>query len=104
MRTGRLKEDYVAGKSMEAGQRVTILEEMAHSYRCVASVDWEFYVVKQLVELDQPACDAPAWHDVPTCAGWWWNRNCTTRVETLDLPPWITNNGPWFGPIPECPR
>lgn len=48
------------------------------------------------------------WRDRPTCAGWWMKSGVMTVQRIQDIHPsldeWYTNNGPWFGPIPECPE
>ena len=106
MRTGRLKEDYVAGTLMKAGLPVEIVCESDDFYHCVANVEWEFYAPKCIVKLDQPACDGPGWHDVPTCPGLWMERVGRSHFfsECVANGGFMSDRGPWYGPIPECPR
>lgn len=54
--------------------------------------------------------DAPQWRHRPTCAGKWLGdlnlAFCLLphHIERWDEYKVFCGNGPWFGPIPECPK
>lgn len=65
--------------------------------------------------LCQQLAAVPAWHDKPTCPGWWvaahkWairDRVASTKGylfcitdEQIKRDKWAAAYGPWFGPIP----
>jgi hypothetical protein len=52
-------------------------------------------------KLPLPGPTGSAWHDVPTCAGWWWSNVMEQWSEWLSAAPRdrvIADAGPWWGP------